>query len=747
MRETKMSAFFSLAFFSILFCGTLANTNATNNQTEILESWIKLDNILKGAAQSVIKYLMPMILESSSEVNLTSQCIQQSFQLVTGLRSLKKWAFSFVDSSAKLSDGLLSGSFSSFGEYDQCLETVVPHPKKKDEIQFQGQYCMVEMTLPLPPKTRRYRIYDQLEELRNFTGTELVKFLTTKAHLMYYFPVKMGVCIPSGCTKEDLNNVLSYAASKLNADVKISYCEKANEKMSLHGIQIFAIFIICFLSLLVIIGSWMDIHSNSKSNSTKNTCLRILLSFSAISNFKRLFSTKSSMENFRCLNGIRFFTIAWVIYGHAYLFPGMFATNYRSLFRMPERASVPGAQMIINGSESVDIFFFIGGMLVSYLTIHRVKIEKKTFNIPMFVIHRLCRIIPVVYFIIVVSFLPPLMGSGPAFHYVMKNTLDSCYEQWWRNALFINNFFYSEDMCLKQTWYVSCDIQLYLISIIVLIAFIRSEKVGFALNIFIILLSIAYTGIMTYIHDLSPTIVLTHLNIDDEYVFFVHSYANVLSRAGPYFIGVFTGYILVKNSQIKLSKKILVVGWISAILSSGMIIFATAIWLNVRPATFLDTLIYSAVYKVVFTAGIAWMTFCCITRQGGFLNTILSWKVWMPLSKLVFLTYLIEPMFQHFYMANFRSTQEFSHLHMAVQFFGFLCISMLLALVCTLLVESPFLNLEKIAFSSVSNREDKKEENDDKNNVSESQEGRKMHGSLEMVASENGVDNKGFTRC
>ncbi|XP_055933865.1 uncharacterized protein LOC129963481 isoform X2 [Argiope bruennichi] len=116
-------------------------------------------------------------------------------------KDLKSFYSFFVDSSAKLSDGLLSGSFSSFGEYDQCLETVVPHAKKKDEIQFLGQYCMVEMTLPLPPKTRRYRIYDQLEELRNFTGTEVVKFLTTRAHLMYYFPIKMGACIPSGCTK------------------------------------------------------------------------------------------------------------------------------------------------------------------------------------------------------------------------------------------------------------------------------------------------------------------------------------------------------------------------------------------------------------------------------------------------------------------------------------------------------------------------------------------------------------------
>ncbi|GBN75901.1 hypothetical protein AVEN_255769-1 [Araneus ventricosus] len=369
-----MRLFTSLVIFSALFYVTPAKFIATENQSDILESWIKLDNTLKGAVQSVIKKLMPMVLESSGEVNLTSQCIQQSFQLVTGLRSLKKWAFSFVDSSAKLSDGLLSGTLSSFGEYDQCLETVVPHSRKKEHIDqcletvvphsrkkeqtlFQGQYCMVEIKLPLPPKTKRYRLDDRLEELRNFTGTEVVKFLTTKAHLMYYYPIKMGLCVPSGCTREDLNNILSYAAGKLNANAKVSYCETEKKQVSFHGVQIFAIFFICFLFLLVIVGTWMEMHS--KSVGTKNLCYRILLSFSAVSNFKRLINTKSSTENFRCLHGIRFFTILWVVYGHAYLFPGMFALSYRTLFRIPERASAPAAQLIVNGSESVDVFFFI----------------------------------------------------------------------------------------------------------------------------------------------------------------------------------------------------------------------------------------------------------------------------------------------------------------------------------------------------------------------------------------------------
>ncbi|CAL1281410.1 unnamed protein product, partial [Larinioides sclopetarius] len=153
------------------------------------------------------------------------------------------------------------------------------------------------------------------------------------------------------------------------------------------------------------------------------------------------------------------------------------------------------------------------------------------------------------------------------------------------------------------------------------------------------------------------------MNPDDEYYFFVYSYANTLCRAGPYFIGVFTGYILISKPGIKISKRFRIIGWCLATLSSGMVIFATSIWYRVHSPTPIEGLLYAATYKVAFTAGVAWMTFCCIAGYGGFINTFLSWKAWMPLGRLVFLTYLIQPAFQMSYMANFKTTQEFTHLH------------------------------------------------------------------------------------
>ncbi len=45
---------------------------------------------------------------------------------------------------------------------------------------------------------------------------------------------------------------------------------------------------------------------------------QILLSFSAYSNTKRIFTIGNTDGQLECLNGVRFFSIAWVILGHTY---------------------------------------------------------------------------------------------------------------------------------------------------------------------------------------------------------------------------------------------------------------------------------------------------------------------------------------------------------------------------------------------------------------------------------------------
>ncbi|KAF8782072.1 O-acyltransferase like protein like [Argiope bruennichi] len=547
-----------------------------------------------------------------------------------------------------MADGILSGTLSFLGVYDQCLNISVPHAKNKNEVLYHGKYCTIEAVTPLPPKNKVYMLYDNLEALRNFSGTEVVKFLSSKAYLSYFWRYHIGVCIPSGCTEDDLSQLSQFASEYLLLDFQAPHCEIKKEKVEFSRIQVFTIFFCCFLGCLVLLGTWFDIRNKDGNTYYDRIFCRILLCFSLKSNFKRLVSTKTAANSLKCIHGFRFLSITWVVLAHSYFYSGWFSRSFSFLFHTEDMIKEPFGQMIFNGSEAVDSFFFMAGMLVCYVTLKYVKLEGKRFSLKAFLLHRFWRILP----------------------------------------------------CMMHTWFISCEMQLFLMSLLVLLPMLKSEKIGVAINIFIIVVSAVYTGIITYAKKPLPTLSVMFPDPEFRSLGLWYTYGSPISRAGPYFIGFFIGFLILKYPDIKIPKKILIFGWCLAIVSSGTTIFIMAAWFNLRPPTPLEVLMYATFYKVAYTAGIAWMIFCCVTGHGGFINEFLSWKAWVPLSKLSFLIYLIQPIYQTLFIANFRIPNEFTHLHFITQFFGYLCISSLLAMILNLLVESPSLQLEKIIFET-----------------------------------------------
>ncbi|KAG8172008.1 hypothetical protein JTE90_010007, partial [Oedothorax gibbosus] len=335
-----------------------------------------------------------------------------------------------------------------------------------------------------------------------------------------------------------------------------------------------------------------------------------------VSNFKRLASTKRSTGNLHCLHGFRFLSITWVVMGHAYFYPTWFIRSYKNMLNTQKIVSEPVAQAILNGSEAVDSFILLSGILLGYLTVKHVIVDKKSFSIKTFIFHRLWRIIPVYYFIILFAMLTPLMGSGPLFHETMEESLYPCFNYWWRNLLFINNYFHIKDVCMMHTWYVSADMQLYLASLLVLLPMFKYEKIGVAINVMIIVISIVYSGVIAYLKRAIPTITITHFEPVDRNIGYLYLYSNTLSRAGPFFIGTLLGYTLAKKPTIKMSKCVQVAGWCCAVLSSGCTIFLLYHWHEGDGPAFLDTVMYATFYKVSYSSGVAWMIFCCVTGHG-----------------------------------------------------------------------------------------------------------------------------------
>ncbi|GBN83219.1 Nose resistant to fluoxetine protein 6, partial [Araneus ventricosus] len=134
------------------------------------------------------------------------------------------------------------------------------------------------------------------------------------------------------------------------------------------------------------------------------------------------------------------------------------------------------------------------------------------------------------------------------------------------------------------------------------------------------------------------------------------------------------------------------VGWIVA---SG-ILLACKFFPYHQDLTNVEASFYNALSRVAFALGLGWVIFVCVIGQGGVVNSILSWKALIPLSRITYCAYLVNPIVLKTYFNSLRALINYNAFNQVVLYVAFLVISFAIALVTTLLFELPVLRLEKL---------------------------------------------------
>ena len=162
-------------------------------------------------------------------------------------------------------------------------------------------------------------------------------------------------------------------------------------------------------------------------------------------------------------------------------------------------------QAILNGFLSVDSFFLISGVLLAYLTLKELEKTKGCVSLPIFYIHRYLRLTGT--YIIIIGFHSTLLRQmcfGPNCR-ALESTVDGCTRAWWRNILYINNFsggqggFIAE--CIGQTWYLANDMQMFIISPLIIWPLFFLPWVGILWSILLTIGSIIVPTILTVTED------------------------------------------------------------------------------------------------------------------------------------------------------------------------------------------------------------------------------------------------------
>ncbi|CAG0899050.1 unnamed protein product [Darwinula stevensoni] len=252
------------------------------------------------------------------------------------------------------------------------------------------------------------------------------------------------------------------------------------------------------------------------------------------------------------------------------------------------------------------------------------------------------------------------------------------------------------------------DFQMYLVSPLIILPLFFFPAVGMGFAGLLLAGSITVPAVVLIANDIGGTSTYQdRINPDDGRMFMKY-YVKPWTRFGPYLIGLVLGYILhrIKGKNIKLSKVtgkdlptvVVLAGWCAAIATNMAVIYGLEYYMKpLSPAMpRAAQVIYVAVHRVAWSVGLAWVVFACHIGAGGPVNTLLSWKAFVPLGRLTYSAYLVHVLVAGWYQFGIDSSVYVDHETQVIVFLSTLILTHFVAVIFSLTFEIPVLGLEKI---------------------------------------------------
>ncbi|XP_071822556.1 nose resistant to fluoxetine protein 6-like isoform X3 [Apostichopus japonicus] len=567
--------------------------------------------------------------------------------------------------------GLLAGNTGWYGHFSGCTE--LPD----------FQYCMLTMNV----------------NTATLSMTELHQLL-----------IRWGICAPKICSDNGINDNVEMLTTYLRSSTGVNltgvsstaYCVQNNKVPYSTGFYI-TVGVFGLICILMIIGSIIDIiDDDDDDNEVKDphgteteeslplmtsafdkdeeteaiqeinkqsvkgrvaaTIKQILLSFAFNRNLSKLTVVGSDgNRDIGCLHGIRVISMMWIAMFHVCLTTDS-KLSYLDIFNPHDGLRMLRSAfyqiIVFNGSLPVDTFLFL----------------------------RLTPMLVVAMAIWV--FVAPHTYWGPMMGTLMDRS--RCESYWWTNLLYIQNFFQFSSHCFGVAWYLSVDMQLFLVSPFIIYSLYRSQRLGLLLTAVLVSASVIVNGIIVAEYHFRASTIVNLILFGGDYLDIIYSKPYIRMQA--YLVGMVVGFILykAKDKEIILPKPVAVIGWLVAT-SLGTLVLCT-----IAPS--LGTVVavtFQALHRIAWGVFLAWVVLYCQLVKSGWINNFLSWHAWVPLSRLSYTVYLIHLIVFRTFIGNLGQPFYTTTLVLIFNYVAVTCVSFMFAAFLYLSVELPVANLEQ----------------------------------------------------
>lgn len=168
------------------------------------------------------------------------------------------------------------------------------------------------------------------------------------------------------------------------------------------------------------------------------------MAFSIRKNLRATFNLKRAPTDIESIHGIRFFNAFLLLVSHKSM--AIFFDPYINRTQLSETLGQPWSVLGRAAAIYTDTFLMFSGLLTSYAIIGRLQ-KNQSPRIFQEYAGRFIRIVPTLgALILFCTFILPHMDSGPQWNLVVTRHAGICKQHWWRNLLFIHNYFGFENM-------------------------------------------------------------------------------------------------------------------------------------------------------------------------------------------------------------------------------------------------------------------------------------------------------------
>ena len=737
--RTKDKGIMKVCRLLLFFVGIVAKTpagqteklrrNPSSNFWETLhfldplsDSYPEVHAKLQGAQDALeqlwTRYGNTLLREDQTEVS--SECNEAITSLIPDNSTILPKMLPLLDATGKMGAGLMEGNFILDGSYDECFNAnytgfcvanfaVVQIP----EVLWKAGICVPkncsnkDITILIKNTnvlwTDESIVYCTASKTPGYGWGAIVMVVITAIFAATVLAstivdIVFGQFIPFffGPTgKEESQQIIVSAnaanitdSMKSSESMKVDNCEKVHLSQEKQPLIV-----------------------HSKSNTKNKVRLwDFIRAFSLFNTVPTLLATNQAPNVITSLNGIRVISMFWIILGHthmwAFIFGGPGVDNPGIYEQVSSRFTF---QPVNNGFVGVDSFFLISGVLVAYLTLREMK-KKGRFPFLHFYIHRYLRITPTYAFVLFFSWaMMDHFAISPIVVTLAPELFRTCKQYWWTNLLYINNFYpwRQEEECFGWAWYLANDMQFYIISPLILLLAYYMFWVALLVVGILLFCSFTVTAVLVGVYDLQLSkfaeIAYGYNGTASTSDYDALIYTKPWSRIGPYLVGLVLGYLLYKQYRLPFTSKRK-----NAVLSFFLFVLVGAIaipqlyglyftWHGHVPTKF-ENVLYTSLNFFLWGLCLAIIIFVCHNGYGWVINSFLSMKMWIPLSRMTFNAYLVHPVVLTVVLGQLQKSIHYTDITMAFYVVGIVVLSYGVAGVVCVLVEFPLGTIEILVF-------------------------------------------------